>query len=72
MKRPTKFQIMRHNRREAERVRARLREESDDAYAERVLIEMQRTAIEKHNDAAYAALHRPAPRRWWWPLAWGR
>lgn len=71
MKRPTKFSIMRHNRHCMERVRAKVQEDSDDAYAERLLAEMRRTPREAQIDAEYAARHRPAPRRWWWPLAWG-
>ncbi len=74
MKRPTKFSIMRHNRDRAERVRAKQWEESDDAYAERLMDAMRRTPREEQIEAEYAAQPRiqmlRKPRRWWWPLNW--
>lgn len=66
MKRPTKFSIMRHNRHCMERVRAKVQEDSDDAYADRLIAEMHRTSEELAMEAGYvAALDGGPPIRVW-------
>jgi hypothetical protein len=67
MKRPTKFQIMRHNRRCMERVRTldEFEEIKEEARAFGYGDTGDVVAALCANDAK-----APAPRRWWWPLAW--